>query len=58
MLVINYVILDQSGNHEDEKKWFDFVLINGMQQNMEERNQGQLQVCCFVQLDDWHYHLL
>lgn len=58
MLVINYVILDQSGSHEDEEKWFDFVLINGMQQNMEERNQGQLQVCCFVQLDDWHYHLL
>ena len=30
MLVINYVILDQSGSHEDEEKWFDFVLINGM----------------------------
>ena len=44
MLVINYVILDQSGSHEDEEKWFDFVLMNGMQQSMEERNQGQLKV--------------
>lgn len=30
MLAINYVILDQSSSHEDEEKWFDFVLINGM----------------------------